>query len=72
MSARWLCYVVGHDLGHEGWWSPGEEYGRVSGYDVDGTGRSHAQVDRQCVRCQRWITVARVHPSTYGWGKPTK
>jgi len=45
----------------KGWWSPGEEYGRLHGGPVDGTGAEHGYVTAKCARCQDEFKIARVH-----------
>ena len=59
-----LCKMVGHQppvYAPKGWYSPGEEYGRVVRGVVDGIGREHAHVEAQCARCGEKFTVARIH-----------
>lgn len=64
--ANFMCRTFGHKKPEKGWWSPGEEYGRVIGIRADGTGRTHAQGQLRCARCGNWHTVFRFHPSSYG------
>lgn len=63
-----LCAVFGHKppvYAAKGWWSPGEEYGRVKVGAVDGIGRVHAKVVADCARCGTEFCVARIHvPAT--------
>lgn len=58
------CKLFGHKppvYGEKGWWSPGEEYGRVIVGPTDGTGRVHARVEAECARCGEKFIVARIH-----------
>jgi hypothetical protein len=48
----------------KGWYSPGEEYGRVRKCGVDGIGREHAIVEAECARCRKIFNVARIHLPT--------
>ena len=59
-----LCTLFGHQppvYAEKGWWSPGEEYGRVIQGGVDGIGRHHAQVEVECARCHDKFIVSRIH-----------
>ena len=61
---NWLCKLVGHKppvYGEKGWWSPGEEYGRLFGGPVDGIGTQHGYVMGKCARCGEQFKLARVH-----------
>lgn len=62
-----LCSLFGHQppvYARKGWYSPGEEYGKVILGPVDGIGRKHAQVEAECARCQTKFIVARIHLPT--------
>jgi len=66
-----LCMILGHKppvYAKKGWYSPGEEYGRLQHCGVDGVGRGHAMVVAECARCEREFIVARVHvpPNEHG------
>lgn len=59
-----LCKWFGHKppvYGPKGWWSPGEEYGRLRNLITDGCGRVHAIVTGECARCGEKFDMARVH-----------
>lgn len=59
-----LCKLLGHKppvYAAKGWWSPGEEYGRLHGGPTDGTGTEHGYVTAKCARCKEEFKVARVH-----------
>lgn len=59
-----LCRVVGHKppvYAKSGWYSPGEEYGRLVGAIQDGIGRVHSEVHATCARCGESFKIARVH-----------
>lgn len=59
-----LCSLFGHQppvYAAKGWYSPGEEYGRVIVREKDGIGRVHASVEAECARCGTEFTVARIH-----------
>lgn len=58
-----LCKLVGHKppvYAKKGWWSPGEEYGKLRYTGKDNIGREHAEVVAECARCQEKFVVARV------------
>lgn len=62
-----LCHIVGHQppvYAEKGWYSPGEEYGKLTNIVTDGIGRRHARVEAECARCGENFTVARVHLPT--------
>ena len=59
-----LCTLFGHQppvYAEKGWYSPGEEYGRIKGVFTDGIGQVHAEVVAECARCGKPFLVARVH-----------
>jgi len=59
-----LCQQFGHKppvYAEKGWYSPGEEYGRVIVGRRDGVGRVHAMVEATCARCNEKFIVARIH-----------
>lgn len=59
-----FCMVLGHKppvYAKKGWYSPGEEYGKLTRFVTDGTGRVHAEVHGECARCGETFKVARVH-----------
>ena len=59
-----LCWAFGHQppvYAKKGWYSPGEEYGRVSGGYVDGLDRAHYMLHAECARCGTEFMVARFH-----------
>jgi hypothetical protein len=59
-----LCRIFGHKppvYAKTGWWSPGEQYAKVSLDGVDGTGTQHAFVHGVCARCEKKFMVARIH-----------
>ena len=59
-----LCAIFGHKppvYAEKGWWSPGEEYGRVQMETTDGIGRNHAKIYAECPRCAAEFCVARIH-----------
>lgn len=59
-----FCRLFGHQppvYAKKGWWSPGEEYGRLHGGPVDGIGSEHGHITAKCARCGEQFTVARVH-----------
>lgn len=59
-----LCKIVGHKppvYAKPGWYSPGEQYGRLVVGVTDGIGRTHAKVECECARCGVDFTAARVH-----------
>jgi hypothetical protein len=59
-----LCKMFGHKsprYAKKGWWSPGEEYGRVRVGATDGTGRTHGIVVGDCARCGAEFNVVRIH-----------
>jgi hypothetical protein len=59
-----LCSIVGHQppvYAKKGWYSPGEEYGKLVLGVIDGTGRQHAFLHAECARCGTVFMVARVH-----------
>jgi hypothetical protein len=62
--ASLLCILVGHQppvYAAKGWYSPGEQYGKVRLGAVDGIDRQHAEVICKCARCDEQFTVARIH-----------
>lgn len=64
MSSNILCLLVGHKppvYARKGWFSPGEEYGKVIEGPTDGIGRRHARVEAECARCNKTFTVCRIH-----------
>lgn len=59
-----LCKLVGHKppvYAKPGWFSPGEQYGKVVLDGQDGLRRTHAKVQAECARCGKNFTVARIH-----------
>lgn len=59
-----LCKVFGHQppiYAPKGWFSPGEEYGRLHAMQVDGIGRVHAEVWFECPRCRQHYKAGRIH-----------
>jgi len=59
-----MCTIFGHKppvYKEKGWWSPGEEYGRLKHPQRDNLGVFHYQVVGECARCGQQFTVARVH-----------
>ena len=59
-----LCALFGHQppvYAKKGWYSPGEEYGKVLRDGFDGIGREHALVQAECARCGENFIVARIH-----------
>lgn len=59
-----LCALFGHQppvYAKKGWYSPGEEYARVSGDYPDGIGRRHAEVYSECPRCGAEFKLCRIH-----------
>lgn len=59
-----LCKLVGHKppvYAKKGWFSPGEQYGKVVLTGQDGIGRTHARVTAECARCGSNFTVALIH-----------
>lgn len=61
---RLLCSIFGHQppvYATKGWWSPGEQYGRVVQQGSDGIGREHAHVTAECARCAERFMVVRIH-----------
>ncbi|GAA5785673.1 hypothetical protein [Chitiniphilus shinanonensis] len=59
-----LCRLFGHQppiYSPKGWWSPGEQYGRIVVGRTDGIGRIHAEVQCRCARCGEKFIAARVH-----------
>ncbi|XKE45713.1 hypothetical protein LG302_00810 [Halomonas organivorans] len=59
-----LCKIFGHQppvYAKKGWWSPGQEYGRLHSGITDGIGREHGHVTAKCARCKEEFKVARVH-----------
>lgn len=59
-----LCRLFGHKppvYAKKGWYSPGEEYGRVVQTATDGMGQRHGHVDAECARCGSRFIVARIH-----------
>lgn len=54
-----LCRWFGHKHG----WGKEAPYGEVDYYTTDNIGRTHFHVNRRCVRCHKWFTVARFHGS---------
>lgn len=64
---KFLCAVFGHKppvYKEKGWWSPGEEYGRLTEPHSDNVGRVHCCVIGECARCGEKFRVARVHLTT--------
>lgn len=64
MVTKLLCRMFGHKppvYAKKGWYSPGEEYGKVVLGGVDGIKRQHARVVAGCARCHEEFTVARIH-----------
>lgn len=63
-----LCRLVGHKppvYARKGWYSPGEEYGKVVRGACDGIGREHGYVEAECARCGERFIVVRIHiPAT--------
>ena len=58
------CKLFGHQppvYAEKGWFSPGEEYGKVIVGPTDGIGRVHARVEADCARCGERFLVARIH-----------
>lgn len=66
---NFLCSIVGHKppvYRAKGWYSPGEEYAQLRGFNVDGCGRAHGEVIGECARCEEKFRVARIHlPGVY-------
>lgn len=61
---KFLCKIFGHQppvYAEKGWYSPGEQYGRVIRGTVDGLGTEHAAVNAKCARCNEVFMVARIH-----------
>lgn len=59
-----LCQLFGHQppvYARKGWYSPGEEYGRVLRGPIDGLGAEHAKVEAECARCGDKFIVVRIH-----------
>lgn len=59
-----LCRIFGHSppaYKHKGWWSPGEEYGKVVTVGMDGIGRGHWHLRGECARCGEEFLVGRFH-----------
>lgn len=59
-----LCRLFGHKppvYADKGWYSPGEEYGRLRRVGKDGIGRVHAVIECNCARCNEFFIAARVH-----------
>ncbi len=59
-----FCYLFGHQppvYARKGWYSPGQEYGKVVKDAIDGIGRRHAKVEAECARCGENFIVARIH-----------
>lgn len=61
-----LCKLFGHQppvYGRKGWWSPGEEYARISPnyLERDGIGREHVVVMSECPRCKEKFKLCRLH-----------
>jgi hypothetical protein len=59
-----LCKLFGHQppvYAEKGWYSPGEEYGKLVPSAVDGMGTCHAKVKAECARCGKEFIVAMVH-----------
>lgn len=59
-----LCWMFGHSppvYARKGWYSPGEQYGRVIEGATDGIGRWHGQVECECARCEKKFIMARIH-----------
>ena len=59
-----LCKIFGHQppvYSEGGWYSPGNEYGKLVQAGTDGTGRKHGAVYCECARCQKEFLVARIH-----------
>jgi len=62
--SAFLCTLFGHKppvYAAKGWYSPGEQYGKVVLGALDGIGRQHACVEAECARCGDTFTVARIH-----------
>ena len=58
------CYLFGHKppvYSERGWWSPGNEYGKIVIGPKDGVGRVHGKVHGKCARCDENFIMARVH-----------
>jgi len=59
-----LCSILGHKppvYAEKGWYSPGQEYGKLSHFEADGIKRVHAYVEGECARCGESFRMARVH-----------
>lgn len=59
-----ICSIFGHQspvYAEKGWFSPGQEYMRVTLAERDGTGRQHAIVHAECARCKEIFKVGRIH-----------
>jgi hypothetical protein len=58
------CSLDGHKpsvYAEKGWYSPGEEYGHVKNFQIDGINRVHLEVFAECARCGEQFRVVRVH-----------
>jgi hypothetical protein len=59
-----FCKLFGHQppvYAKKGWYSPGEEYGKVVVGATDGIGRVHGHVNAECARCGTVFKVCRIH-----------
>lgn len=59
-----LCKIFGHKppcYAKSGWYTPGQQYGRIRGRRVDGIGRIHVEIHGHCARCDEEFMVARIH-----------
>lgn len=69
-----LCKLFGHQppvYAKRGWFSPGEQYGRITSSETDGIGRVHCTIASECPRCRKNFMVCRVHlpqPTSHGAG----
>lgn len=59
-----LCTLFGHQppiYAKKGWYSPGQEYGKVVKGCTDGIGQEHGHVEAACARCGDNFIIARIH-----------
>ena len=59
-----LCKIFGHKppvYAKSGWYSPGQEYGKLKVLNADNTGRVHGIILGDCARCNKEFMMARVH-----------
>lgn len=64
---KFICKIFGHKVpsaNRPGWYSPGEQYAKLSAGVVDGANRQHATVHAICERCGEEYLVCRVHLSS--------